>query len=73
MDIPSNYSNQNKALLGAFRKGVLAHRSGQSSIADCPYRDKRVNSGRLSWSRAFINAWRDGFRWSEKVACDDLH
>jgi hypothetical protein len=29
-------------------------------MEDCPYEDKRKPSGKLSWSRAFINAWSDG-------------
>lgn len=33
------------------------------SLEDCPYEDKRKPSGLLSWSRAFQNAWRDGW-WS---------
>jgi ribosome modulation factor len=46
---------------GAKRKGQEAALAGLSEQA-CPYEDKRKDSGRLTWSRAFINAWRDGHR-----------
>lgn len=54
---------QNPALLGAFKKGAKACDAGLP-ITDCPYIDKRKADGRLSWSRAFIAAWRDGWRWA---------
>ncbi|HBY59193.1 MAG TPA: hypothetical protein DEH78_05190, partial [Solibacterales bacterium] len=41
-------------------RGRAAARAG-GSIADCPYPDKRTQSGRLTWSRAFRRAWMDGF------------
>ena len=56
------------ALDGARRKGAEAARSGLP-VQACPYRDKRTDSGRLSWSRAFRNAWLEGHR---KVAQLDL-
>lgn len=45
----------------AEQKGREAALAGLAE-ADCPYRDKRKADGRLTFSRAFINAWRDGFR-----------
>ncbi len=33
--------------------------------ADCPYSDKRKPSGKLSWSRAWRNAWLLG--WEKAV------
>lgn len=63
MNLPQGSERWNKALLGSFKKGVLAHRGGQP-IEACPYRDKRKPDGRLSWSRSFISAWQDGWRWS---------
>ena len=51
-------------MLGAFKKGVRAHQAGEA-LAACPYDDKRKPNGRLSWSRAFITAWTDGWHWSE--------
>lgn len=50
----------NRALLGAIRKGIAAREAGLPETA-CPYTDKRKTSGRLSWSRAFRNAWHDGY------------
>lgn len=61
--LPLDSYRWNKALLGSFKKGVAAHQDGQP-IEACPYGDKRKDDGRLSWSRSFICAWRDGWRWS---------
>lgn len=46
---------------GARRKGGEAARQGLP-LSACPYADKRSNSGRLTWSRAFRSAWFDGYR-----------
>ncbi len=43
------------------RKGAQAARDGLTE-ADCPYEDHRKPNGRLSWSRAWRNAWLFGFR-----------
>lgn len=45
----------------AAQKGREAALAGQTE-ADCPYRDKRKADGRLTFSRAFRNAWAEGFR-----------
>lgn len=63
MNLPHDSYRWNRAILGAFKKGVLAHQAGLP-IKDCPYGDKRKPDGRLSWSRSFIAAWRDGWRWA---------
>lgn len=65
MKLPADSYRWNKAILGAFKNGVLAHQDGSPNNA-CPYEDKRKPDGRLSWSRAFIGAWRDGWRWAEE-------
>ena len=65
MEYPSDMPRWNRALAGAFRKGMAAHQNGQS-ITDCPYGDHRKPDGRLSWSRSFQNAWRDGWFWAEQ-------
>lgn len=65
MGVPSGWNNWNPALRGAFLKGLDARLRGET-LADCPYEDKRKPSGRLSWSRAFINAWRDGWEHADK-------
>lgn len=45
----------------AVLKGEQAALAGQPESA-CPYKDKRVASGRLSFSRAWRNAWVSGHR-----------
>ena len=64
MGEPANFGAWNPAMRGAFLKGS-AHCLEGGSIDDCPYQDKRKPSGKLSWSRAFINAWRDGFQYAQ--------
>jgi len=58
---PYGFERWNKALQGAYRKGHKAAIDGLT-IDDCPYKDIRKPSGKLSWSRSFIRAWQDGFR-----------
>lgn len=55
------------ALDGAFRKGQEAFRAGDGPN-DCPYQDKRKADGRLTWSRAFRTAWREGFYYELEAA-----
>ena len=50
----------NRAHAGAWRKGRQAAKDGLP-IEACPYRDKRQDSGMLTWSRSFIAAWEDGY------------
>ena len=56
----------NKALEGAKRKGREAREAGLPESA-CPYGDKR--GGRhghmITFSRAFIRAWLEGYRGVE--------
>ena len=61
--LPLDAYRWNRAIRGAFKKGIIAQQLGLTLEA-CPYDDKRVHSGRLSWSRSFISAWRDGWRWA---------
>lgn len=66
MKYPPNFESWNRALRGAYKKGAAAAEAGQP-IEACPYRDKRKPSGRLSWSRAFISAWHDGWNdWRQQ-------
>lgn len=44
----------------AVNRGRQAYFDGLS-IDDCPYPDKRKSDGRITWSRAYRNAWRDGW------------
>ena len=62
---PDGFEKWNRAMQGAFRKGYTANKEGKSP-QDCPYKDKRNDSGRLTWSRAFIAAWDDGWMWADK-------
>jgi hypothetical protein len=53
---------------GAYKKGAMAAQEGLPLTA-CPYLDKRKPDGRLSWSRAFRTAWRDGWNdWKTQQA-----
>ena len=62
-DEPPRFESWNRAMRGAFRKGYEAQQSG-SGKDTCPYADKRKPSGKLSWSRAFITSWHDGWEWA---------
>jgi ribosome modulation factor len=64
--VPSRFDEWNRAHRGAFLKGVKARHAGEP-LSACPYEDHRKPSGMLSWSRAFIRAWQDGWR-AAKVA-----
>lgn len=57
---PNRFNEWNRAHRGAYKKGVAAFHAG-AQYRDCPYEDKRKPSGLLSWSRAFINSWREGW------------
>lgn len=59
--LPRDFERWNPALRGAYLKGVRAAQAGETLDA-CPYRDRRNDSGRLTWSRSFIRAWEDGWR-----------
>lgn len=43
----------------AYRKGYRAGTIGKPRIA--PYKDKRTESGIITYSRAFIRAWEQGY------------
>jgi len=58
---PQSFERWSPAMRGAYFKGAKAAHAGQGDDA-CPYRDKRNDTGRLTWSRAFISAWEDGHR-----------
>lgn len=44
-------------MASAIRRG---YEDAANGIHECPYGDHRTGSGRVSWSRAFIRAWKDG-------------
>lgn len=64
---PHGFERWNRALQGAFRKGYLAFGAGEP-MARCPYADRRKWDGRLTWSRAFITAWQDGWSFAKRGA-----
>lgn len=45
---------------GAFEKGRAAALAGEPESA-CPYSDLRTAANRVSFSRAFIKAWHEGY------------
>lgn len=60
------------ALDGAERKGREAFRAGKPRSA-CPYEDKRGHwHNMITWSRAFITAWNDGWDEAKREAQDIL-
>lgn len=65
MNRPSGFFSWNPAMRGAFSKGANAAAEGRS-LSNCPYVDHRKSNGRLTWSRAFEAAWRDGFEFERK-------
>jgi hypothetical protein len=64
-DLPPGFLRWNRALRGAFLKGLHAFKAGEPRSA-CPYEDIRKPSGSLSWSRSFQRAWLDGWQWGGK-------
>jgi hypothetical protein len=68
---PDGFEKWNPAMRGAFRKGYDAGVSGYPCSS--PYADKRKDDGRLTWSRAFASAWRDGWlAGDEQRKCDAI-
>lgn len=65
LNLPWDSYRWNRAILGSFKKGIAAHQAGEP-VQSCPYGDLRKPDGRLSWSRSFIGAWRDGWIWASK-------
>lgn len=59
------------ALHGGYLKGLHAGLAGEPEDA-CPYEDRRKPNGRLTWSRAFRTAWRDGWRHAVEHRADAL-
>lgn len=48
---------QNRSLAGAFWKG---HQAAVAGRGECPYTDRRGKRGKVTWSRAYRNAWMAG-------------
>jgi hypothetical protein len=65
IELPFDAYRWNKAHRGAVKRGMRDHLAGVPFDA-CPYGDLRKDCGRLTWSRAFIACWRDGWRWAKK-------
>lgn len=64
MSLPRGFMQWNLALRGAFVKGATCALEGGTRDA-CPYADRRKAGGQLTWSRAFIRAWQDGYDYAE--------
>lgn len=56
---------RNKAMAGAYRKGRTAARVGIKRTS-CPYMDLRGPSGHVTFSRAFMRAWREGWDYEDR-------
>jgi hypothetical protein len=52
---------RNKAIEGARTKGRLARRAGLP-ITKNPYLDVRTTRGAVTFSRAFLRAWNNGWK-----------
>jgi len=68
MKLPNGFERWNPAMRGAYLKRAKASEARQP-LSSCPYEDKRKPCGRLTWSRSFIAAWRDG--WNDFKAQQD--
>ena len=60
MKTPARFDQWSPAWRGAYRKGYEAGAAGVAR-ENCPYDDKRKWNGRLTWSRAFMSCWCDGW------------
>ena len=56
----------NQAFETVREKGRQAHRDGLPESA-CPYEDHRTHDGSVTFARAFIRAWLDGWREMDRV------
>lgn len=65
MRLPDDAARWNRARRGAFKRGVMDFHAGKSAAFDCPYKDKRTAKGAVTFSRAYVNAWHDGFSWAQ--------
>lgn len=70
MSLPTGFMSWNRAMRGAYLKGLRARLAEEPCSP--PYRDARTASGRLTWSRAFSAAWCDGWRDADKDPRDAL-
>ena len=59
----ASYSKSN-GFRGAFRRGYLARVDGEPSHRN-PYDDLRTSRGGITYSRAFMRAWYDGWTAAE--------
>lgn len=53
-----------------YSNGARARANGLP-LSACPYRDYRKADGRITFSRAYRNAWRDG--WMSVGPCQDCN
>jgi hypothetical protein len=64
---PYLFDKWNRSHQGAYRKGRRAWNDGVP-FENCPYPDTRKDSGRITWSRVYRNAWKDGWRDAKQLA-----
>jgi hypothetical protein len=63
----------NKAIEGARVKGALARREGKPESANPYWADHRTHNGSVTFARAFMRAWLDGWRTADTdlaAGCD---
>lgn len=65
---PKNVALRGRALAGAWRKGARATQAAPT-LGAWPCGDARMANDRVTFSRAFAKAWREGWRWAG--ACGD--
>lgn len=53
---------------GAFIKGYQAFQEGNAGTPYNPYEDIRTDRGQVTFARAFIRAWDEGYAAAEKEA-----
>lgn len=61
MALPPNFEKWAPGFRKAWFDGNRTALAPSATLADCPYEDKRNTGGRITWSRAYIRAWCDGF------------
>ena len=57
-------------LRSAWRKGFACALDG-GSRSECPYEDRRNDLGHVTFSRAYIHAWNEGFDDGRKQALQE--
>lgn len=64
---PPGFDRWNPSMRSAYANGFRAGSRGDAASTN-PYQDRRQGSGRLTWSRAFRKAWREGWEQGHAVS-----